>query len=213
MMVAMRLVRPNSRCTHTCAANAIGLGSVWLTLDIVGSHADFKEFCKVIFLQKQKESHDGESDTCVLTWVARRDRRGRHLAPLVGVSARVLTIAPPPRAAHALAVDAFIALGGNMDKTGQVSTDKLRNVVKEFGLTIDINRLIQETDTVHPRALPPTVASHCCFRSDRRLCVYRRCSPTPAHSKACWMSTSQKPCTISPRRIDLASSTTMSLLR
>lgn len=45
------------------------------------------------------------------------------------------------------AVDAFIALGGNADKTGQVSTDKLRHVVKEFGLTIDINRLIAETDT------------------------------------------------------------------
>jgi calmodulin len=49
----------------------------------------------------------------------------------------------PPSAA----VDAFIALGGNPDKTGQISTDKLRHVVKEFGLTIDINRLIAETDT------------------------------------------------------------------
>lgn len=68
---------------------------------------DFKEFCAVILLQKQKESHDGESDT----------------------------------------LDAFIALGGNQDKTGQVSTDKLRNIVKDFGLTIDINRLIAETDT------------------------------------------------------------------
>jgi hypothetical protein len=45
------------------------------------------------------------------------------------------------------AVDAFIALGGNADKTGQVSTEKLRNIVKEFGLTIDINKLIAETDT------------------------------------------------------------------
>jgi len=68
---------------------------------------DFKEFCAVIKMQKDKESNDGESDT----------------------------------------LDAFIALGGNADKTGQVSTDKLRHVVKEFGLTIDINRLIAETDT------------------------------------------------------------------
>lgn len=68
---------------------------------------DFKEFCAVILMQKQKESGDGESDT----------------------------------------LDAFIALGGNQDKTGQVSTDKLRAVVNDFGLTIDINKLILETDT------------------------------------------------------------------
>merc|ERR1719181_1004217 len=44
-------------------------------------------------------------------------------------------------------LDAFIALGGNADKTGEVSTEKLRGIVKDFGLTIDINRLIKETDT------------------------------------------------------------------
>lgn len=44
-------------------------------------------------------------------------------------------------------MDAFIALGGNADKTGQISTDKLRTVVNDFGLTIDINKLILETDT------------------------------------------------------------------
>ena len=44
-------------------------------------------------------------------------------------------------------VDAFIALGGNADKTGEVSTDKLRAICKDFGLTIDIERLIRETDT------------------------------------------------------------------
>lgn len=46
-------------------------------------------------------------------------------------------------------VDAFIALGGNADKTGQVSAEKLRLIVKEFGLTIDIERLIREVDTDH----------------------------------------------------------------
>lgn len=45
------------------------------------------------------------------------------------------------------AVDAFIALGGKPDKTGEISTDKLKAVIKEFGLTIDIVRLIAETDT------------------------------------------------------------------
>ncbi|KAL1495619.1 hypothetical protein AB1Y20_016487 [Prymnesium parvum] len=46
-------------------------------------------------------------------------------------------------------VDAFIALGGNPDKTGEISTDKLRTIVKDFGLTIDIEKLIRETDTDH----------------------------------------------------------------
>ena len=47
------------------------------------------------------------------------------------------------------AVDAFIALGGNADKTGNVQAEKLRGIVKEFGLTIDIDRLIREVDTDH----------------------------------------------------------------
>ena len=44
-------------------------------------------------------------------------------------------------------VEAFVALGGNSDKTGEISTEKLRAVVKDFGLTIDIEKLIKETDT------------------------------------------------------------------
>eukprot|EP00966_Prymnesium_polylepis_P234625 5427277-Prymnesium_polylepis.1 len=35
------------------------------------------------------------------------------------------------------------------DKTGEISTDKLRSIVKDFGLTIDIEKLIRETDTDH----------------------------------------------------------------
>ena len=46
-------------------------------------------------------------------------------------------------------IDAFIALGGNADKTGNVQADKLRGIIKEFGLTIDIDRLIREVDTDH----------------------------------------------------------------
>jgi hypothetical protein len=46
-------------------------------------------------------------------------------------------------------IDAFISLGGAADKTGQVSADRLRSIVKDFGLTIDIERLIREVDTDH----------------------------------------------------------------
>uniref|UniRef100_A0A7S0I9G7 EF-hand domain-containing protein n=1 Tax=Micromonas pusilla TaxID=38833 RepID=A0A7S0I9G7_MICPS len=44
-------------------------------------------------------------------------------------------------------IDAFIALGGQPNKTGEISTDKLKEVIKDFGLTIDIEKLISETDT------------------------------------------------------------------
>ena len=43
-------------------------------------------------------------------------------------------------------IQAFIALGGNEDKTGTISTEKLTAVCTEFGLTIDINALIKEFD-------------------------------------------------------------------
>mmetsp|Transcript_20621 Transcript_20621/g.51367 ORF Transcript_20621/g.51367 Transcript_20621/m.51367 type:complete len:161 (+) Transcript_20621:36-518(+) len=43
-------------------------------------------------------------------------------------------------------IEAFVALGGHSDKTGEISTEKLRAVVKDFGLTIDIEKLIRETD-------------------------------------------------------------------
>jgi Ca2+-binding EF-hand superfamily protein len=113
---------------------------------------DFGEFCKVIQIQKAASAgQSDETDT----------------------------------------IDAFIALGGNADKSGQVSADKLRGIIKEvrssrrhsrsstrtqgdnvhiptlnktdaalslsrlslfssqFGLTIDIERLIREVDTDH----------------------------------------------------------------
>mmetsp|Transcript_1642 Transcript_1642/g.3131 ORF Transcript_1642/g.3131 Transcript_1642/m.3131 type:complete len:169 (-) Transcript_1642:220-726(-) len=43
-------------------------------------------------------------------------------------------------------LDAFIAMGGNPDKTGQISSDRLRKTIKQFELTIDIEQLIAETD-------------------------------------------------------------------
>jgi calmodulin len=44
-------------------------------------------------------------------------------------------------------IDAFVALGGAPDKSGEISADKLRQLVREFGLTIDIETLIREVDT------------------------------------------------------------------
>mmetsp|Transcript_12924 Transcript_12924/g.31488 ORF Transcript_12924/g.31488 Transcript_12924/m.31488 type:complete len:149 (-) Transcript_12924:2025-2471(-) len=44
-------------------------------------------------------------------------------------------------------IDAFVALGGNEDKTGFVEQKKLVAVVKEeFGMTIKIDRLVDELD-------------------------------------------------------------------
>eukprot|EP00163_Fabomonas_tropica_P000427 TRINITY_DN1025_c0_g2_i1.p1 TRINITY_DN1025_c0_g2~~TRINITY_DN1025_c0_g2_i1.p1 ORF type:complete len:153 (+),score=34.15 TRINITY_DN1025_c0_g2_i1:861-1319(+) len=44
-------------------------------------------------------------------------------------------------------VDGFVALGGNPDKSGEISSEKLSQIVKMFQLTIDIDQLIKETDT------------------------------------------------------------------
>ncbi len=45
-------------------------------------------------------------------------------------------------------VDAFVALGGNRDRSGTVSTERLRQaILEEFALPIDIDRLIKEADT------------------------------------------------------------------
>eukprot|EP00927_Polykrikos_kofoidii_P044733 TRINITY_DN3861_c0_g1_i1.p2 TRINITY_DN3861_c0_g1~~TRINITY_DN3861_c0_g1_i1.p2 ORF type:complete len:149 (+),score=56.69 TRINITY_DN3861_c0_g1_i1:77-523(+) len=44
-------------------------------------------------------------------------------------------------------IDAFVALGGNADKSGFVDTERLIHVVMvEFGMTIKIERLIEELD-------------------------------------------------------------------
>lgn len=52
-------------------------------------------------------------------------------------------------------VDAFIALGGNADKTGEISADKLRSIVKDFGLTIDIEVRLLRCSTVQlPSSFP-----------------------------------------------------------
>jgi len=44
-------------------------------------------------------------------------------------------------------IDAFVAMGGNSDKSGRVEAEKLRKTIKAFELTINIDKLIRETDT------------------------------------------------------------------
>eukprot|EP00692_Jakoba_bahamiensis_P000968 EC684680.1.p4 GENE.EC684680.1~~EC684680.1.p4 ORF type:complete len:97 (+),score=37.11 EC684680.1:143-433(+) len=44
-------------------------------------------------------------------------------------------------------LEAFVALGGNSDKTGQLDVNKLRVLIRELGLTGDIDKLIAEADT------------------------------------------------------------------
>eukprot|EP00386_Alphamonas_edax_P000848 GDKI01002607.1.p1 GENE.GDKI01002607.1~~GDKI01002607.1.p1 ORF type:complete len:149 (-),score=43.87 GDKI01002607.1:41-487(-) len=44
-------------------------------------------------------------------------------------------------------LDAWVALGGGVDKQGQIDTAKLVKIVKDdFGMTIDIQRLVIELD-------------------------------------------------------------------
>ena len=40
---------------------------------------------------------------------------------------------------HQDAINAFVAMGGNEDSTGQIETQKLVQIAQEFELTIDIN--------------------------------------------------------------------------
>ena len=44
-------------------------------------------------------------------------------------------------------VDTFVALGGNPDKSGEVNTERLRKVFKDFKLSVDIDALISSIDT------------------------------------------------------------------
>ncbi|KAJ4462063.1 putative flagellar outer dynein arm light chain 5 [Paratrimastix pyriformis] len=42
---------------------------------------------------------------------------------------------------------AFVAMGGNPDKTGQIATSRLAKTITEFGLPVDLDRLVHELDT------------------------------------------------------------------
>ncbi|KAG2496512.1 hypothetical protein HYH03_005336 [Edaphochlamys debaryana] len=43
-------------------------------------------------------------------------------------------------------LDAFVALGGNADRTGRISMDKLKAICEEFELTINVDRLVKDAD-------------------------------------------------------------------
>lgn len=43
-------------------------------------------------------------------------------------------------------LSAFVAMGGNFDRTGVISTEKLKDAVMEFGFTVDIDAIIREVD-------------------------------------------------------------------
>lgn len=97
--------------------------------------------CPPQVIEKQKEratNYEDESDMSewwshasddTFTPRAMPPRRPLHHPPLL----------PPP----APAVDAFVACGGNADKSGVVKRDTLVRIIKvDFGLTIDIEALI-----------------------------------------------------------------------
>ena len=44
-------------------------------------------------------------------------------------------------------LEAFVALGGNPDKTGSVDTDKMKQIISDFGLTVEIDSLLDFLDT------------------------------------------------------------------
>lgn len=67
-------------------------------------------------------------------------------------------------------VEAFTALGGNPDKSGEISTLKLRATIQEFGLTIDIEQLIRETDKDGSGKI------------DYEECVFEIQNATPTHT-------------------------------
>ncbi|GFH07487.1 flagellar outer dynein arm light chain 5, partial [Haematococcus lacustris] len=43
-------------------------------------------------------------------------------------------------------IDAFVALGGNADMSGHISTSRLLSVVQEFELTLNVDKLLAELD-------------------------------------------------------------------
>lgn len=88
---------------------------------------DFGEFLKVIEKQKERaETYDDESDMGMSYMLVKK----------------VIVFKQ-----HWIAVDAFVACGGNADKSGHVKRETLVKIIKEdFGLTIDIEKLIDDID-------------------------------------------------------------------
>jgi len=47
-------------------------------------------------------------------------------------------------------LDAFVALGGNRDRSGSVPVERLKEVCKEFGLNVDIDDWVQSASSSLP---------------------------------------------------------------
>jgi Ca2+-binding EF-hand superfamily protein len=58
-------------------------------------------------------------------------------------------------------IDAFVAMGGGADRSGNIEAEKLRRTIKAFELTIDIERLIKEVSSVLFRLLTPKLTFSC----------------------------------------------------
>ena len=143
---------------------------------------DFSEFVKVLTLQKERQSAmSNEEDLSAYFLRGGGARANRNLAR----SPRFL---PPPPHSRPRAplrcptVDAFIACGGQADLGGFVERDRLVKIVKEdFGLTLDIEKLINDFDKYQTGQLDYT---GCVPRKGKegRCPRARRLTPTPRHA-------------------------------
>jgi calmodulin len=91
------------------------------------------------------------SEENLFTLISTHDPGGRGFITLDGFLSLVAdyqTMGSGDGNIDTAALDAFVALGGNRDQSGVVSTEKLRHAVRwSFALPIDIDRLIKEADT------------------------------------------------------------------
>lgn len=91
------------------------------------------------------------SEESLFATVSAVDPEGKGVLPLRQFSQLVAALAAVCSAGAPMdtsTIDAFVALGGNRDQTGVISTEKLRDVViNEFRLPINIDKLIDEADS------------------------------------------------------------------
>ena len=92
---------------------------------------DFAEFLKVIENQKERaENFDGK-----MIWCTSKEFFDNYVLRLIKIDESDM-------------IDAFVACGGLQDKSGNVKRDTLVKIIKhDFGLTIDIEELINKIDT------------------------------------------------------------------
>jgi Ca2+-binding EF-hand superfamily protein len=91
------------------------------------------------------------SEEELFTLISRHDPEGGgslSLQSFLAFVAEYRALASNAAVVDTATLDAFVALGGNRDQSGVVSTDRLRDAVRhDFALPIDIERLIREADT------------------------------------------------------------------